>query len=112
MTPEGYVKAAVNRLLAKYKGIYRFMPVPAGYGAPTLDYLVCANGRFIGIETKAPGKKPTGRQRMTIVDILAAGGMCFVIDGIDSPELQSLETYLNDICHCEHQAQGDRSPTK
>jgi hypothetical protein len=58
MTPEGKVKAAVNKVLARYKKIYRFMPVPYGYGESSLDYLICVNGRFVAIETKAPGKKP------------------------------------------------------
>ena len=102
MTPEGIVKAAVNKLLAKYEGIYRYMPVPGGYGAQTLDYLICANGHFIGIETKAPGKKPTGRQDACMTEIERAGGATFVIAGKD--QLQPLEDYLNDTCHCKHKA--------
>lgn len=108
MTPEGKVKAKVNRVLSRYKGIYRHMPVPYGYGASTLDYLICVQGRFLAIETKAPGAKPTDRQKMIINQIRAAGGTVFVIDG-DTTEL---ETYLESIKHAANPscttAQEDR----
>lgn len=78
MTPEGKVKAKVKRLLQKY-GCYQFWPVQTGYGSPTLDCIGCSNGFFFGIETKAPGKRPTPRQRLTIDDMRAAEGAVFVI---------------------------------
>lgn len=89
MTPEGKVKAAVTRCIDRFKPIYRFMPVPYGYGPSSLDYILCANGRFVAIETKAPGKKPTKRQKMTIEQIERAGGKVFVIDNTDTTELQA-----------------------
>lgn len=98
VTPEGRVKAKVNRLLDKYKGMYRHMPVPYGYGASTLDYLICFRGRFLAIETKAPGKKPTDRQKMIADQIRAAGGVVFIIDG-DTTEL---EEHLESIKHATH----------
>ena len=73
-TPEGKVKDRVKRLLKKY-GCYWFMPVQSGYGAPTLDILVCCRGVFLAIETKAPGKKPTPRQELIIQQIVSAGGI-------------------------------------
>lgn len=99
-TPEGKVKAAVNKLLAQFDRIYRFMPVPGGFGMPTLDYLICANGYFLAIETKDKGKHPTGRQKLTIADIEAAEGTVFVIRGVDDPALKELEVYLA-ACGCE-----------
>lgn len=77
-TPEGKVKEKVKRLLKKY-GCYQFWPVQSGYGAPTLDCLACAFGHFIGIETKAPGKRPTPRQKLTIEDMKEAEATVFVI---------------------------------
>lgn len=105
MTPEGKVKAAVNRVLARYKKIYRFMPVPYGYGASSLDYLICVRGRFLAIETKAPGGKPTDRQKMIINQIRAAGGTVFVIDG----DTADLETFLESI---KHDPDADTHSTK
>lgn len=103
MTPEGRTKAAVNRLLDRYKSIYRFMPVPGGFGASSLDYLLCVNGKFLAIETKAPGKKPTDRQKMVIGQIRRAGGTVFVIDG-ENGELQQLEEYLERTTHAPRES--------
>lgn len=88
-TPEGKVKDRVKAVLKKYN-VYSFMPVQAGYGASTLDFLCCHKGRFFAIETKAPGKKPTERQQIVISQITDADGVVFIIDG----ETYDLEDYL------------------
>lgn len=90
MTPEGKVKDKVKKLLQEF-GAYYFMPVQTGFGAPTIDFLACHNGRFLGIETKAPGKKPTPRQEVTMGRINAAGGKTLVIDGDTEKLLAWLE---------------------
>jgi hypothetical protein len=95
MTPEGKVKAAINRLLDKYKGHYKFMPVPSGYGKSSLDYVLCYHGRFVAIEAKAPGKKPTARQNMIIGQIERADGRTFVIDGKQG--VDELAAYLAEV---------------
>ena len=73
MTPEGRVKQAIKAVLARH-GAYWHMPVQNGMGAPSLDFVVCHKGSFIGVEAKAPGGKPTARQRHTMQRISAAGG--------------------------------------
>lgn len=84
MTPEGRVKNKVKRLL-KQHGCYFFMPVQMGYGASTLDLLVCHRGKFIGIETKAPGvNKMTKRQEIVAEEIRAAGGEVYLVNDTDS----------------------------
>jgi VRR-NUC domain. len=88
MTPEGAVKAKTKRVLAEFEGVYYHMPVQNGMGAPTLDFVGCCHGKYFAIETKAPGKKPTERQWRTIINIRAAGGTVFVIDGSDFGELK------------------------
>jgi penicillin-binding protein-related factor A (putative recombinase) len=88
-TPEGKVKKQVKALLKQY-GAYYHMPVQTGYGAPTLDFIGCYRGRYFGIETKAPGKKPTPRQELTMAMINEAGGAVFVIDS----EPDELEAWL------------------
>lgn len=95
MTPEGKVKARVKRVLEKYDLVYRFMPVQSGYGAKTLDFLVCVNGKFLAIETKAPGKQLTELQRQTARDIVAARGKVLVVDG----DTTQLELYLKRTTH-------------
>jgi hypothetical protein len=61
------------------------MPVQTGYGAPALDFLLCVRGKFIAIETKAPGKKLTPLQETTKAQIEAAGGL--VLEVWDEPTL-------------------------
>ena len=86
-TPEGKVKAEI-RAEMQLRGWYWFMPVQAGYGATSLDFLCCMPviiqpkdvgqrvGVFCGIETKradGPGR-PTLRQASVIKQITDAGG--------------------------------------
>ena len=92
-TPEGKVKRKVSALLAEYgERVYTYMPVPGGFGAPSLDYLCCVQGKFLAIETKAPDKKPTGRQGNTIREMRNAGATVFVIIGDDG--LSELKAWL------------------
>lgn len=84
MTPEGKVKAAINKVLGhavKDGSIYKFMPVPGGFGPSSLDYILCVGGIFVAIEAKKPGGKTTARQDFIIRQIRNAGGKVFVIDG-------------------------------
>ncbi len=88
MTPEGRVKALVNKAFKSRLRGYKFMPVQNGMGAPALDFFCCIDGRFVAIETKAPGKRLTQRQNMTAADIIAAGGRVFVVrDGKDLDDM-------------------------
>ena len=87
-TPEGKVKAKVKKarlkLIKDGFGVWSFMPVQMGYGAPALDFLWCVNGCFVAIETKVKGKYMTPRQEQTANEIHAAGGLVFVISDNDS----------------------------
>jgi hypothetical protein len=91
MTPEGRVKAKVKRVLEWYRAYYH-MPVQNGMGKPSLDFIGCSNGFYFGVETKAPGEKPTKRQEVTIDEILRAKGKVFVING-DCTELEAWLTF-------------------
>jgi hypothetical protein len=75
------VKRRVKQVLNSYANLYHHWPVQNGMGAPTLDCIGCYVGRYFAIETKAPGEKPTPRQRMTMQDIASSRGKVFVIDG-------------------------------
>lgn len=93
-TPEGEVKKGIRKNL-KFVKAYVFEPVQTGYGKATLDSLNCVPttkscpkcghaetfGQFVAIEAKAPGKKPTARQRRTIKEIKKAGGIVYVVTG-------------------------------
>lgn len=47
------------------------------------DILACYRGRFIGIETKMPGKKPSAMQEYIIGLIREADGMVLVAHSLD-----------------------------
>jgi len=83
-TPEGRVKDDVNALL-DHLGAFPFMPVVSFRGKRAVDYLVCWQGRYVAIETKAPGiTKATGAQEQFLADVRTAGGWGFVVDSIES----------------------------
>lgn len=99
MTPEGRVKAIVKKALDTQQ-LYCFMPVQNGMGKPGLDYFCCANGLFVAIETKVPGKELTPRQRGTAEEIARAGGMVFVVrDAADVEAMMKAIKYWTSICH-------------
>lgn len=80
MTPEAKVKKKVRALLEMY-GAYYAMPATGGYGASGVpDFLVCHHGRFIGIECKANGGKPTALQLANMKRIELAEGTAIVIN--------------------------------
>ena len=88
MTPEGRVKQAVKIWLT-LKGYYYFMVVSNGMGrvgAP--DLFVCADGKFVGIECKAPGKRgnTTPNQDRELAAIRAANGVALVVDDVSQLE--------------------------
>ena len=85
MTPEGKVKKAVKEYL-KSIGAWYYMPVSNGMGRVGCpDILACYQGRFIAIETKAPGKRKgvTPNQQREIDDILSANGLALVVDDVE-----------------------------
>jgi hypothetical protein len=53
--------------------------VQTGFGTQALDFLLAIRGRFVAIETKAPGKKLTPLQEGTKAAIEAAGGIVLVV---------------------------------
>lgn len=93
MTPEGEVKEKVKKLLHKYN-VYCEMYVPSGYGKQSLDFVCCAFGTYLAIETKQAGKKITPRQNKTAMDMRRAGGLVVEIIGLDSPNFEKLEQWL------------------
>lgn len=93
MTPEAKVKAAVKAQLVIFKA-YKHMPVQNGMGEPALDFHVSAGGFYAAIETKAPGKEPTPRQKATIKKVVESGGSVFVIDSVEGADMADLIFWL------------------
>ncbi|MEM5400791.1 hypothetical protein [Paraburkholderia unamae] len=94
MTPESIVKREVKKVLDEF-GIFWWMPTQTRYGingAP--DFVCCWKGRFIGIETKAPGreKNTSSNQDRFHDSIRLAGGMVLVTSSADE-----LREWLTDV---------------
>jgi Holliday junction resolvase len=80
MTPEGKVKRKAIAELQKL-GMYIFFPATGGFGRSGIpDIVCCYKGKFIGIECKANGNKPTALQQSNLEEIVNNGGIAIVID--------------------------------
>jgi hypothetical protein len=79
-TPEKKVKDKVKKILEE-QGAYYFMPATGGYGKSGVpDIVACLQGKFIGIECKANGNKPTALQEKNLHNIMNVGGFAVLID--------------------------------
>lgn len=94
MTPEGKIKARVDRLLHQYK-IWFYSPQAGPYGRAGIpDRIAIVRGQFVGIEVKADRtKKPTALQRKCMAMIEAAGGKCFIVYDVET--LETLKGYID-----------------
>lgn len=94
MTPEGKVKEKVRKFL-KERRIWFYQPVQNGMGVVGIpDFVCCWNGRFLAIETKAPGKikDTTPNQERVIKEIRAHSGHAIVVD-----DVEQVAKYLEDV---------------
>ncbi len=89
-TPEKKVKDKVVKILKEH-GVYYFFPATHGYGRSGVpDIICCAAGKFLAIECKAGGNKPTVLQLREIQAIRTAGGVAIVVDETNVDELTVL----------------------
>lgn len=97
LTPEKRVKDKVKKLLVGH-GAYFFMPSTHGYGSSgTPDIAVCLHGRFIGIECKANGNKPTALQVKSLKGLSCAGGIAVLVDETGLDKLDNLLAMVRDL---------------
>ena len=59
------------------------------------DVLACVQGRFVAIEVKRPGRRPTPRQAAELEAIRAAGGIALVATSLDEV-VEALRPLLGD----------------
>lgn len=93
---EGYrlekdLKKDVKKLLDD-EGVRWFMPVPTGFSENAVDFLCCARGTFLAIETKVGNNKPTKLQLDFLVSIIKAGGSAVV-----AYDLEEIRIALHEI---------------
>lgn len=71
---EAQVKKECRTWLREH-GAYVFSPVQHGFGAATVDDLVCFRGHFVAIEYKREyGGRTTSRQLQVLTAVNGAGG--------------------------------------
>jgi|SRR5215467_2777603 len=93
-TPEGIVKDDIKKLLASYGDeLYYFMPVQAGFGTRTVDFLICYRGLFIAVEAKRQGSRAKKFQQRILDQIRDANGEALCID--DVAQLKDLLDYIS-----------------
>ena len=79
-TPEKKVKRKVMAQLKEMKA-YTVTPMTGGFGNSGVpDVLCCYKGRFVGIECKANGGKPTALQVHNLNSIEITGGIALLIN--------------------------------
>lgn len=79
MTPEGRIVAAIRRELTK-RDIWNAKvhgSLMQQRGLP--DVIGCWEGRFLALEVKVPGEKPTPLQTLTLHEIAESGGIAAVV---------------------------------
>jgi hypothetical protein len=96
MTPEGRVKNDIKKYLEAigfqraggpipdtYSHRWYYMPIQNGMGVSGIpDFICCDNGVFLGIEAKAPKKRPTDNQVERHKEIASARGVVIVADDV------------------------------
>lgn len=84
--PEAWVKKRVKEILNTKvgAGLKWDMPPANIYGnAGRHDFIVCQNGMFWTIETKAGKNRPTGLQKVYAKEVYAAGGFCLCVNELN-----------------------------
>ena len=99
MTPEGYVKDDVKRILKKYH-VYYFMTKGSSYGRQGVaDFVCCFHGKYLEVETKADKRcKQTAMQKYDEEMVKGAGGIYLLIHSGNLPVLiDCLERIKKDV---------------
>lgn len=86
MKPEARIKQALKKMLKEeFPQVWTYWPVSNGMGAHGVpDLIMCAGGKFIGIEVKAEGKKVTLLQADQLQRIESSGGVAMALAGKDA----------------------------
>ncbi len=84
-------KKVIQELRAQGCYVFKVVGGPAQQRG-TSDLLICANGRFVAIELKVPGKKADPLQLIELQKVRNAGGQAEVFD-----DLENIRRFIEDI---------------
>jgi Holliday junction resolvase len=79
---ESEIVAKIRNLL-KRGGIWHYKTIGSSFqraGIP--DLIACRDGRFVAIEVKVPGAKPTPKQQREMAEIRRSGGIAFTATSV------------------------------
>ncbi len=94
MKNEKDVKAEIRKVLDIFDNIFYYMPVPTGYGVRGIpDFIVCLDGKFVGIEAKFGKNKESLWQKKQGAAIQAARGAYKVVNEKNVRELENWLRY-------------------
>ena len=77
-------------MTAEYKGKARFIKFAGAKGISDIIGIVPPNGRYLAVECKMPGNKPTEDQTLFLDKIKSCGGLAVVVTSI-----QELNDFLD-----------------
>lgn len=86
------IVAAILRLLKKRPRCFAWKTHGGMYGTAGIpDIIACVDGRFVALEVKQPGGKPTRLQEITLGKIREAGGIAAVVTSVQEAKQTLVE---------------------
>lgn len=92
MTKEQDIQTSIMNYISSIGGLpLKFNNIGIYAKAGVSDILACIKGRFVAIEVKRPGKKPTQLQENFIKAVNTVGGLGFWADNLDEVKIKLKE---------------------
>ena len=92
MTKEQDIQTSIMNYISSIGGLpLKFNNIGIYAKAGVSDIIACIKGRFVAIEVKRPGKKPTQLQENFIKAVNTVGGLGFGADSLDEVKIKLKE---------------------
>ena len=92
MTKEQDIQTSIMNYISSIGGLpLKFNNIGIYAKAGVSDIIACIKGRFVAIEVKRPGKKPTQLQENFIKAVNTVGGLGFWADSLDEVKIKLKE---------------------
>ena len=92
MTKEQDIQTSIMNYISSIGGLpLKFNNIGIYAKAGVSDIIACIKGRFVSIEVKRPGKKPTQLQENFIKAVNIVGGLGFWADSLDEVKIKLKE---------------------
>ena len=92
MTKEQDIQTSIMNYISSIGGLpLKFNNIGIYAKAGVSDIIACIKGRFVAIEVKRPGKKPTQLQENFIKAVNTVGGLGFWADNLEDVKIKLKE---------------------